>query len=160
MVASVHGRARGLARAGPFHSQREPRTAGKRRLAKDEGLRPARWRTSWSTAPTGRCRIDVARLTSRRLPMQHTHRHRYGSPHRWRTPASGWVTAAAGLLARGSMPCVLPSQFPSGFSDAGSPLTVAGAAAELAPRVASFRRTAFPFDPLFSGTANCNYGRR
>jgi len=44
-------------------------------------------------------------------------------------PSTGWVTALAGLLARGSMPsCVQPSRFPSGRMDAGSPLTVAGAA--------------------------------
>ena len=46
-------------------------------------------------------------------------------------PSTGWVTALAGLLARGSMPsCARPSQFPSGRMDAGSPLTVAGAATD------------------------------
>jgi len=30
-------------------------------------------------------------------------------------PSTGWVTALAGLLARGSLPsCVKPSRFPSG----------------------------------------------
>src|SRR5471032_3060671 len=44
-------------------------------------------------------------------------------------PSTGWVTALAGFLARGSLlSCVQPSQFPSGRADAGSPLTVAGAA--------------------------------
>src|SRR5450631_980117 len=44
-------------------------------------------------------------------------------------PSTGWVTALAGLLARGSLlSCVRPSRFPSGHADAGSPLTVAGAA--------------------------------
>src|SRR5580704_12898039 len=44
-------------------------------------------------------------------------------------PSTGWVTALAGFLARGSLlSCVRPSQFPSGRMDAGSPLTVAGAA--------------------------------
>src|SRR5476651_1369350 len=44
-------------------------------------------------------------------------------------PSTGWVTALAGFLARGSLlSCVRPSQFTSGRVDAGSPLTVAGAA--------------------------------
>jgi len=29
-------------------------------------------------------------------------------------PPTGWVTALAGLLARGSVPAIQPSQFPSG----------------------------------------------
>jgi len=45
--------------------------------------------------------------------------------------STGWVTVLAGLLARGSSPsCVQPSRFPSGRADAGSPLTVAGAATD------------------------------
>jgi len=48
------------------------------------------------------------------------------------SPSTGWVTALAGLLARGSLPsCVRPSRFPSGRMDAGSPLTVAGAATDV-----------------------------
>lgn len=47
------------------------------------------------------------------------------------SPSTGWVTALAGLLACGSLrSCVQPSQFPSGRPDAGSPLTVAGAATD------------------------------
>jgi len=46
-------------------------------------------------------------------------------------PSTGWVTALAGLLARGSSPsCARPSRFPSGHTDAGSPLSVAGAATD------------------------------
>ena len=32
----------------------------------------------------------------------------------WYAPPTGWVTVLAGLLARGSLSCVRPSQFPSG----------------------------------------------
>jgi len=47
------------------------------------------------------------------------------------SPSTGWVTVLAGLLARGSLlSCAQPSRFPSGRVDAGSPLTVAGAATD------------------------------
>src|SRR4051812_17604926 len=46
-------------------------------------------------------------------------------------PSTGWVTVLAGLLARGSLPLVRPSQLPSGRRwTIDSPLTVAGAAAD------------------------------
>ena len=66
------------------------------------------------------------------LTASHRHcRHRCERPLRMDAPSTGWVTALAGLLARGSLPsCVRPSRFPSGHTDAGSPLTVAGAATD------------------------------
>ena len=66
------------------------------------------------------------------LTASHRHcRHRCERPLRMDAPSTGWVTALAGLLARGSSPsCVRPSRFPSGHVDAGSPLTVAGAATD------------------------------
>src|ERR1019366_6041280 len=53
--------------------------------------------------------------------------HPFGNDNRPASPVwRGWVTALAGLLARGSLlSCVRPSRFPSGHADAGSPLTVA-----------------------------------
>jgi len=59
------------------------------------------------------------------------------------------MTRMAGLLARGSLPpCAFPvSQWPMQF---GSPLTVAGAAADSGPRIES-SPTAFPFHPPGSG---------
>jgi hypothetical protein len=66
------------------------------------------------------------------LTASHRHcRHRCERPLRMDAPSTGWVTALAGLLARGSSPsCARPSRFPSGHMDAGSPLTVAGAATD------------------------------
>src|SRR5450631_110486 len=66
------------------------------------------------------------------LTASHRHcRHRCERPLRMDAPSTGWVTALAGLLARGSLlSCVRPSRFPSGHADAGSPLTVAGAATD------------------------------
>jgi len=66
------------------------------------------------------------------LTASHRHcRHRCERPLRMDSPSTGWVTALAGLLARGSsLSCARPSRFPSGYVDAGSPLTVAGAATD------------------------------
>src|SRR5471030_1910308 len=64
-------------------------------------------------------------------------------------PSTGWVTALAGFLARGSLlSCVRPSQFPSGRMDAGSPLTVAGAATNR--RTFKATECAVPVFPLSS----------
>ncbi len=59
--------------------------------------------------------------------------HRCESRSVWTSPSTGWVTVLAGLLARGSLPCVRPSRFPSGHGwTQSSPLTVAGAATDWA----------------------------
>ena len=64
-------------------------------------------------------------------PSHRHRRHRCERPLRMDSPSTGWVTALAGLLARGSLlSCARPSRFPSGHVDAGSPLTVAGAATD------------------------------
>ena len=80
--------------------------------------------------------------------------HRCEQPLRVDAPPTGWVTALAGLLARGSLPCIRPSRF-AGFpvlqwssADEGSPLTVAGAATDYCD-IANYNNaaTVFPLSP-------------
>src|ERR1019366_9305162 len=64
------------------------------------------------------------------LTASHRHcRHRCERPLRMDSPSTGWVTALAGLLARGSLlSWERLSRFHSGRANEGSRLTVAGAA--------------------------------
>ena len=90
-------------------------------------------RTCARIRPLRRCPLTLSMSWEDELSRpSHRHcRHRCERPLRMDLPSTGWVTALAGFLARGSLPsCVRPSQFPSGRMDAGSPLTVAGAATD------------------------------
>jgi hypothetical protein len=73
-------------------------------------------------------------------PSHRTRRHRCERPLRMDAPSTGWVTALAGLLARGSLPsCVQPSQFPSGRRTRARRLQLRGQ-----PRIAATRGIRVP----------------
>ena len=87
----------------------------------------------------------LARRSYARVPHSHVESREkciLTAPHRtrvtaakdrsvWCAPPTGWVTVLAGLLAHGSsLAPGLPS-FPVAIADAGSPLTVAGAATDI-----------------------------
>ncbi len=66
-----------------------------------------------TTRERSRVRMSWERFLSR--PSHRHCRHRCERPLRMDAPSTGWVTALAGLLARGSsLSCVRPSRFPSG----------------------------------------------
>ena len=76
----------------------------------------------------------------------HRHcRHRCERPLRMDAPSTGWVTALAGLLARGSTPsCVKPSRFPSGFRRGLSAHSCGGSHGLLQIRIDEFVVSVFP----------------
>jgi hypothetical protein len=71
-------------------------------------------------------------------PSHRHYRHRCERPLRMDAPSTGWVTALAGLLARGSLHLSGLPSCPVAISDERSPLTVAGAATDDRVRVPSF----------------------
>jgi hypothetical protein len=98
-----------------------------------------RWTHAECHRHIGRHNTHSSSLVVRVFPARPRNRsrcHRCEQPLPLDAPSTGWVTALAGLLARGSLPFVQPSRISDFaetqwlYADEGSPLTVAGAATE------------------------------
>ena len=95
---------------------------------------PMRRTNEGNTQETARARRSTVKSRGRFLSRpSHRHcRHRCERPLRMDAPSTGWVTALAGLLARGSSsygPAFPVSQWPR-LDAKGSPLTVTGVATD------------------------------
>ena len=119
-------------RAGPAGRRRAGQRRERERSREEEERAHGRLLGRWPVAPRAAGRLTSV-IGGRAGPFASDSDGftAAGRPHRPRAPRGRMGDVGAGLLARGSGPWRPPSRemIPSGVSDAGSPLTVAGAAA-------------------------------